>query len=222
MLFVKESSKLIFYALLECEEDCYNATNVYFKLLAIHTEFTKNANPRFSNIIKACTDKLEKYLFHGGMPSMNFFKAIRILDPLYFKLNEVNINEIAIDFPELKSCFDEIVNYKLLCQDLRDTIDIKEFWLINKVHLPQLFNLAKIFLHFPISTASVERSFSKYNNLLANDRLRLKPETLKALIFLYYNKNVVSQDEEQLDDEEEEFMILQLGDEDSLSGVEEL
>jgi hypothetical protein len=33
------------------------------------------------------------------------------------------------------------------------------------------------------------KGFSKYNNILSSDRLRLKPESIKSLIFLYYNKS---------------------------------
>ena len=223
MLFVSESSNTIFFALLQLEEDNYTASNVYSKLLEIHNEFIHNNNQRFDHVIKACTEKLEKYLFNGGMPSMKLLKAIRILDPLFFKLNNVNFDECSRDFPELNNCLDEMAKYKLLCEDLRDSINIKEFWSINKSHLPKLYALAKVYLHFPISTASVERSFSKYNNLLANDRLRLKQDTIRSLIYLYYNKNVsnietVSDEEE----EDEEVLFVLVAEEDSMSGVEEL
>jgi hypothetical protein len=105
---------------------------------------------------------------------------------------------------------------------LRESIDINDFWIINKTHLPKLYNLAKVFLHFPISTASVERSFSKYNNLLTTDRQRLKPETLRSLIFLYYNKNINANEILSENEEEEDIQVLQLEEENSMSGIEEL
>ncbi len=119
-------------------------------------------------MIDACIAKLEKYLFYNGMPSMKLLKAIRILDPLFFKMNNVDNNEYVKDFPELEFCVDEINNYKLLCRNLRETIEIKDFWSIYKKQLPKINDLAKVILHFPVGTASVERSFSKYNTLLAD------------------------------------------------------
>jgi hypothetical protein len=92
----------------------------------------------------------------------------------------------------------------LLCGNLRETIDIKDFWSIYKKQLPKLHDLAKVFLHFPVSTASVERSFSKYNTLLGDDRLRLKPETIKGLLYIYYNKNITNFEESKIDVEEDE------------------
>ena len=217
MLFVKESSKTIFFALLECEEDNYNSSNLYFKLMQIYNEFNVNnsINEKYSYVIKACKDKLEKYLFNGGMPSMNLFKSIRILDPLYFKLNDVNFDEFTNDFHDLRSCADEISKYKLICDNLRDSIDIIEFWRINKSNLPKLYELAKVYLHFPISTSSVERSFSKYNNILQSNRMSLKPETLRYLIFLYYNKNIdcFNQIEEYLNTDDD-YLLLLLDDDD--------
>jgi hypothetical protein len=153
---------------------------------------------------------------------MKLLKSIRVLDPLYFKLHDVILGDYNLDFPELKDCLDEFSKYKLLCEGLRESINIKEFWSINKTNLPKLYALAKVFLHFPISTASVERSFSKYNNLLTNDRLRLKQDTIKSLIFLYYNKNVsfsetISEDE----DDEDDVLVLMVAEQDSMSGIED-
>lgn len=64
--------------------------------MQIYNEFNVNNSiyEKQSHVIKACKDKLEKYLFNGGMPSMNLFKSIRILDPLYFKLNNVNFDNL--------------------------------------------------------------------------------------------------------------------------------
>jgi hypothetical protein len=127
------------------------------------------------------------------------------------------------DFPELEFCVDEINSYKLLCGNLRETIDIKDVWSIYKKQLPKLHDLAKVFLHFPVSTASVERSFSKYNTLLADDRLRLKPETIKELLYIYYNKNITNFEELKIDveeDEENEIMIMP-DDNGNISGINE-
>jgi hypothetical protein len=77
-------------------------------------------------LIDACKSKLEKYLFYNGMPSMKLLKAIRILDPLFFKMKNVDYNEYVKDYTELEFCMDEINNSKLLCGNLREKIDIKD------------------------------------------------------------------------------------------------
>jgi hypothetical protein len=84
-----------------------NASQVYQKLIEFHTEFENNTNEKYKYVIDASKAKLEKYFFYNGMPSMKLFtKAIRILDPLFFKLNNVDNNEYVKDFPELEFCVD--------------------------------------------------------------------------------------------------------------------
>lgn len=72
------------------EEDNLNASQVYQKLIEIHTEFENNTNEKYKHVIDACKAKIEKYLFYNGMPSMKLLKAIRILDPLFFKMITMN------------------------------------------------------------------------------------------------------------------------------------
>ena len=221
MNFVKDSCISVFFTLIEMEGDNLEASNVYAKLIKIHDEFKNNKNEKFQHVIDSCKSKLEKYLFQNGMPSIQLFKSLRILDPIYFKLNSVNFDEFTKDFPELKFCVDELNDYRLICSDLKDSIDSKEFWSINKNNLPKLYNLEKVFLHFPVSTSSVERSFSKYNNMLSSDRLRLKPESIKSLLFLYYNKNISQNETVSENEEDDEVLILQLPNE-TMSDIEEL
>ena len=75
------------------------------------------------------------------------------------------------------------------CKNIRDAVDVIEFWKVNRAQLPKLYELAKKILNFPVSTASVERSFSKYNSILTSSRKSLLPNHLTALNFIYYNSN---------------------------------
>jgi hypothetical protein len=221
--FVNDTCKSVFFTLLRMEEDNLIASNVYFQLLKIHNEFANNTNNKYKHVIDACKIKLEKYLFHNGMPSINLFKSLRILDPVFFKLHSIDFDEYTKDFPELRFCKQEMNDYKLICSELNEEVDIKAFWSINKTKLPQLYNLAKVFLHFPISTAAVERSFSKYNMMLSDERHRLKPESIKRLIFLYYNKNIGHLNQNELpDDEEDDGDILLICPEDAETADEEM
>ena len=54
-------------------------------------------------------------------------------------------------------------------------------------NLPILSNIALDYIWLPISSCSVERSFSMYNNLLNSDRQNLSYESLKQLNMLYFN-----------------------------------
>jgi hypothetical protein len=82
-----------------------------------------------------------------------------------------------------------------------------------------LYCIAKVFLHIPIST--MERSFSKYNNLLASDRLRLKEDTIISLNYLYYNKNISQIETVSENEEDDEVFVLQLANH-TMSDIEEL
>ncbi len=82
-----------------------------------------------------------------------------------------------------------------------------------------MYCIAKVFLHIPIST--MERSFSKYNNLLASDRLRLKEDTIISLNYLYYNKNISQIETVSENEEDDEVFVLQLANH-TMSDIEEL
>ena len=49
------------------------------------------------------------------------------------------------------------------------------------------------FLRAPVTNASVERSFSKYRLILTDYRHRLSEDSLKQLITISYNKNILSE-----------------------------
>ena len=51
----------------------------------------------------------------------------------------------------------------------------------------------KCFLRAPVTNESVERSFSKYRLILTDYRHRLSEDSLKQLITISYNKNILSE-----------------------------
>ena len=64
---------------------------------------------------------------------------------------------------------------------------IRDFWTANSRLLPTLAKIAWTYSFIICSSASVERTFSYFNNLYENDRERLEPATVKKLLFLYFN-----------------------------------
>ena len=62
---------------------------------------------------------------------------------------------------------------------------VSDFWRSILQVLPALFKMATKLL--PNSSASVGRSFSLYNNILAPERRSLEEKTLNEALFLYFN-----------------------------------
>ena len=57
--------------------------------------------------------------------------------------------------------------------------------------LPILSKLALDYIWLPISSCSVERSFSIYNNILDENRQNLSEDSLKRLNMMYFNNQIV-------------------------------
>ena len=55
--------------------------------------------------------------------------------------------------------------------------------------LPILSNIALDYIWLPISSCTVERSFSIYHSILEEDRQNLSLDSLKALNIIYFNLN---------------------------------
>jgi hypothetical protein len=66
--------------------------------------------------------------------------------------------------------------------------NLEEFWKkVSHNHLPLLSQIALDYIWIPISSCSVERSFSVYNNILSEDRENLSQDSLQMLNTLYFN-----------------------------------
>ena len=66
-------------------------------------------------------------------------------------------------------------------------INLNLYWVGMQKILPILSSIALDYIWLPVSSCSVERSFSMYNNLLNSDRQNLSCESLKQLTMLYFN-----------------------------------
>lgn len=185
-MFLKSTSKAIFYNLLKLKEEINSLScDVYSRFLNIYNEFEiflKNSSfHRFERVMVSCKSKIESYLFKGEQPAIKVFKALKIFNPHFMQSNDdVDFNELSSELKELKYCLTEIQQYKLSCEELRETIGIKEFWTFKRLELPKLYELAKLFLNFPLSTNySVEHSLlSKCSDIQdAKRKKKLKTES---------------------------------------------
>lgn len=70
--------------------------------------------------------------------------------------------------------------------------DVEVFWLSMGERLPHMAPIALTYINAVCNSADAERSNSLYNLVLDSRRRSLSQESLKALVFLYYNNNVHS------------------------------
>jgi hypothetical protein len=67
-----------------------------------------------------------------------------------------------------------------------------QWWRRHVEKYPNIWKLASIILAIPATSAPSERVFGTAANIINKKRVRLKPETLDALIFLRGNKEFVT------------------------------
>ena len=73
---------------------------------------------------------------------------------------------------------------------IEEQVNLDFYWVGMQTKLPILSNIALDYIWLPISSCSVERSFSMYNNLLNSDRQNLSCGSLKQLSMLYFNGEI--------------------------------
>jgi len=138
----------------------------------------------------------KKFLDHiPNHPSRSLFKATQIFDPRYLKLSSINrdIHKYSNEISQLsKPSIDLLHEWALYCNLNLAEIEysnLQIFWEKMMPTLPLLSNIAFDYIWLPISSCSVERSFSVYNNILADNRHNLSLESLKMLNMMYFNNN---------------------------------
>ena len=74
-------------------------------------------------------------------------------------------------------------------ENLIGEINLEEYWMNLGDKLPILSKLALDYIWLSISSCSVKRSFSIYNNILDENRQNLSEDSLKRLNMMYFNGN---------------------------------
>ena len=142
--------------------------------------------------------KYKKYFGENGChPSLELFREIRFLNPeRALGLNLHLPIETITEFAEVPK--PEVEVYKQLARVFNDNCgndssytetlrEILNFWKGFETLMPSLAKLAFKFAFLISSSATVERSFSKLDKILKEDRKSLNSENLKCLLFLYFN-----------------------------------
>jgi hAT family C-terminal dimerisation region len=155
----------------------------------------------FKSAFQGAADKLHKYVSEspGGQPAIKFLKAVRIFDPARVCV----IRHHADDYKIIPG-FESIPRHEFGLYVDRLTPDAvavagglwstdrdaEIVWQSMRERLPCMARLALTYINAVCNSADAERSNSLYNLILDNRRRSLSEESIKALLFLYYNNNV--------------------------------
>ena len=87
---------------------------------------------------------------------------------------------------------------------LDDDFDLMQWWHEHKLTYPVLSILAKDIFIVPVSTISLESTFSTIGRIIEEHRRRLNPETVEALIYIKNWEKAESRLQQMVEDKEVE------------------
>ncbi|GBC24006.2 CGG triplet repeat-binding protein 1 [Rhizophagus irregularis DAOM 181602=DAOM 197198] len=130
-------------------------------------------------------------------PACPLFRASHIFDPLYIKM-EIQIGDTSRNdihrysvITEFGNPSDELLReWAIYCgsvgEIVEENIDLNLYWVGMQKILPILSSIALDYIWLPVSSCSVECSFSMYNNLLNNDRQKPFLRIIKAINYVVF------------------------------------
>lgn len=183
--------------LLETNCQCPRESFEEFFALAvgIDNDSRVSITSEFLEAFQLAADKVQKYI-EGSQPGIHFVKACRILKPQ----NTVLLSKKKQDYSAIPGMTDipddeflkyiDVIAPEVIRNSSQDNpVDVATFWKSVAERLPCLSQIAQMYIYSLTTSADVERSFSKYNQLLTPQRTRLSEGTLRMLEFLYWNLN---------------------------------
>ncbi|GES86291.1 CGG triplet repeat-binding protein 1 [Rhizophagus clarus] len=150
--------------------------------------------PVFRSAFEAAFNKFNAHI--PSHPTRSLFQATQIFDPKYILLGPLerkNLHQYSA-IRELANPSDELLcEWSIYCElQLENSvgeINLEEYWMNLGDKLPILSKIALDYIWLPVSSCSVERSFSIYNNILDENRQNLSEDSLKRLNMMYFNGN---------------------------------
>lgn len=146
---------------------------------------------RFHCTLTAMQTKLAGYISGGSQPAMSFFRSVRLLDPqqhaaLNTDFNLLTLPHVVNSDLQTQQEWQTFLNQ---CNDPGAAInpDVISLWRSLVPRLPKLAPAALACLAVPSASVDVERSFSIYKTILADNRHSLKKENMKMLFILKFN-----------------------------------
>jgi hypothetical protein len=148
--------------------------------------------PIFRSAYEEAFKKFRDHILNN--PCREFFKAVQLFDPKFITLTSnrdiLSYSTFITEFAN--PSLDLIQEWVIYCNfdlSLIEYSNLEEFWKkVSHHHLPLLSQIALDYIWIPISSCSVERSFSVYNNILGEDRENLSQDSLRMLNTLYFNR----------------------------------
>ena len=136
----------------------------------------------------------EKFVTHiPSHPRHSLFSACQIFNPKYLHCSDVarkDIRKYSIII-ELNNPSNDLLDEWAIYCGLTDVnleeMKLDEYWLNLADRLPLLSQIVLDYIWLPVSSCSIERSFSKYNSILDDNRQNLSEESLRNLNMLYFN-----------------------------------
>ncbi len=176
------------------ESNC-NSSNFGLKIettITFHNFDLYEFYPIFRSAFKEAQNKFNAHI--PSHPAHPLFQAAQIFDPKYILLGTLerkNLGRYSF-IRELANPSDELLcEWSIYCgvqlENLIGEIDLEEYWMNLRDKLPILSKIALEYIWLPISSCSVERSFSIYNNILDCNRQNLSEDSLKRLNMMYFN-----------------------------------
>ena len=180
------------------EGNC-NAEHFGLDLQSLITQYQFNPKDIYIIFRAAFDSAYNKFKAHIPQhPARSLFRASQVFDPLFLKV-KIQTGDISCSdirrysaIIELSNPSDELLReWAIYCGSVKtivqEQINLDSYWTEMQATLPILSNIALDYIWLPISSCSVERSFSTYNILLSSDRQNLSQESLKQLSMLYFN-----------------------------------
>jgi len=126
-------------------------------------------------------------------PCRQLFYACQVFDPKFIRNGDAlrkNVRQYNA-IKEFDNPSDELLQewgiYCGLDNEFLGEIELDQYWVNKATQLPILSNIALDYIWLPVSSCTVERSFSMYNSLLDSDRQNLSQDSLKTLNMMYFN-----------------------------------
>jgi hypothetical protein len=159
------------------------------------TAFNIDSSTYLSRFQEAYQLALKKFKKHIDQhPTLLLFKAIQCFDPQYLHSQQarqdINLYKCIPEFENPSNTI--IYEWGIYCKldetfDYDNNFDLDAYWKEKIRYLPNLSQIALVYIWLPVSGVDVERSFSVYKNILTDRRQALSENSISILNFLYFN-----------------------------------
>lgn len=145
-------------------------------------------NTFVDSLINNITEIIQRNI-NGCLPSETFLRTIRHLDQSkgVLQLHLINSSDIShfLDYNEKTS----LLNEMQILSSIKDVTKNNDgnFWIKNRRLIPTYSKISLDILNIPVSSISIERSFSELKYIIRKERTSLSNAKMAMISQLYYN-----------------------------------